>query len=163
MSRKELSSVLDYILNKADAKEFEVIAKACQRRGRDMKAFESLGGEGPGAMARRMAGELKKGVGATMESVRGTVRGFVKDIIRKNAPEITEEQLAALLEEYAPRPGAAAETRRRRASPLRCPRRPPRHGDVLRRLFARRHAAEPAAGALGVEPALAGRILGGLP
>lgn len=102
MSRRELEIVLDYILNKADATEFEVIAKACQRRGRDLKAFESLGGEGPNAMARRLAGELETGVGATMENVRGTVRAFVADIVRKNAPEVTEEQLAALLDEYAP-------------------------------------------------------------
>jgi len=106
MSRKELEFILDYILNKADASEFEVISKACQRRGRDIKAFESLGGEGPGAMARRMAGELERGVGATMDNVRGTVRGFVEDIVRKNAPEITDEQLAALLDEYAPPAGA---------------------------------------------------------
>jgi hypothetical protein len=115
MARKELEFVLDYILNKADAGEFEVISKACQRRGRDIKAFESLGGEGPGAMARRMAGELEKGVGATMESVRGTVRGFVADIVRKNAPEISEEQLAALLDEYAPPAGSS---RGEAASPL---------------------------------------------
>jgi hypothetical protein len=54
-----------------------------------------------------MAGELQDSVGATMEGVRGTVRGFVADIIRKNAPEVSEEQLAALLDEYAPPPGAA--------------------------------------------------------
>ena len=107
MSRKELEFILDYILNKAEAAEFEVIAKACERRGRDIKAFESLGGEGPAAMARRMAGELQQNVGATMESVRGTVRGFVEDIVRKNAPEISEEQLSALLEEYAPTHGAS--------------------------------------------------------
>jgi hypothetical protein len=107
MARSELQAVLDYILNKADAKEFEVIAKACERRARDIKAFESLGGEGPGAMAKRMASELQQGVGATMASVRGTVRGFVADIIRKNAPEITEEQLEALLDEYAPPEGAS--------------------------------------------------------
>jgi hypothetical protein len=106
MARRELEFVLDYILNKADQAEFDVISKACQRRGRDLKAFESLGGEGPGAMARRMASELEQGVGATMESVRGTVRGFVADIVRKNAPEVSEEQLATLLDEYAPAPGA---------------------------------------------------------
>ncbi len=109
MGRRELQFVLDYILNKADASEFEVIAKACERRARDLKAFESLGGEGPGAMAHRLAGELERGVGATMESVRGTVRGFVADIVRKNAPEITEDQLQALLDEYAPPPGAKRE------------------------------------------------------
>jgi hypothetical protein len=111
MARRELELVLDYILNKADPKEFEVIAKACERRARDLKAFESLGGEGPGAMARRMAGELERGVGATMENVRGTVRGFVEDIVRKNAPEITEAQLRDLLDEYAPPPGAKRKSR----------------------------------------------------
>ena len=115
MSRKELEFILDYILNKADAAEFEVISKACQRRGRDFKAFESLGGEGPGAMARRMAGQLQDSVGATMESVRGTVRGFVEDIVRKNAPEVSEDQLAALLDEYAPPRGSK---HREAASPL---------------------------------------------
>jgi hypothetical protein len=107
VARKELEAVLDYILNKADAKEFEVIAKACQKRGRDMKVFESLGGEGPEAMARRMAGELQRNVGATMENVRGTVRDLVAGIIRKNAPEISEADLAALLDEYAPPEGSA--------------------------------------------------------
>ena len=115
MSRKELEFVLDYILNKADASEFEVISKACRRRGRDLKAFESLGGEGPGAMAKRMAGQLQDSVGATMESVRGTVRGLVEDIVRKNAPEVSEDQLAALLDEYAPPLGSR---HREAASPL---------------------------------------------
>ena len=120
MSRKELEIVLDYILNKADASEFEVIAEACQRRGRDLKAFASLGGEGPNAMARRLALELETGVGATMENVRGTVRAFVAEIVRKNAPEVTEEQLAALLDEYAPPSGERlADDRRKKAvSPL---------------------------------------------
>jgi hypothetical protein len=107
VGRKELEAILDYILNKADESEFEVIAKACERRSRDIKAFESLGGEGPGAMAKRMAGELERGVGATMESVRSTVRGLVADIVRREAPEISEAQLAGLLDEYAPPPGAA--------------------------------------------------------
>jgi hypothetical protein len=106
VARKELEAVLDYILNKADEREFEVIAKACDRRARDIKAFESIGGEGPGAMSKRMANELQRNVGATMESVRGTVRGFVADLIRKNAPEISESDLRALLDEYVPPEGA---------------------------------------------------------
>jgi len=107
MPRNELEAVLDYILNKAEPREFEVIVKAVQRRARDQKAFERIGGEGPEAMARRMAGELQRDVGATMESVRGTVRNFITEIIRKNAPEISEADLQALLDECAPPEGAA--------------------------------------------------------
>ena len=106
--REQLQAILDYILNKADDSEFEVIKKACERRVRDKTAFASLGGEGPGAMARRMAGELEKNVGATMDSVRATMKGFVADIIRKNAPEVSEEQLAALLDQYVADPGSRA-------------------------------------------------------
>jgi len=117
MPRKELEFILDYILNKADASEFEVISKACQRRGKDFKVFESLGGEGPASMARRLAGELQNGVGATMEGMRSTVRGFVADIIRKNAPEIGEEELEKLLDEYAPPPGSGKKASESRLPP----------------------------------------------
>jgi len=125
MPRAQLEAILDFILNKADDSEFEVIRKACERRVRDKTAFASLGGEGPGAMARRMAGELQTNVGATMDSVRATMKGFVADIIRKNAPEVSEEQLATLLDEYVPEPGSpsaaakmAAEKAEREASAL---------------------------------------------
>jgi hypothetical protein len=105
MSRAELEAVLDYILNKAGETELEVVAKACERRIRDRTAFASLGGEGPAAMARRLAEELQRGVGATMEDVRSSVRDFVADIVRKNAPEIGEAELLSLLADYVPGPG----------------------------------------------------------
>jgi len=106
MARKDLELVLDYILNKADDGEFEVIKKACTRRLKDKSVYASIGGEGPSAMAKRMSKELEDGVGASMENIRGTVRGFIADMVRKEAPEITEEELASLLDEYAPPPGA---------------------------------------------------------
>jgi hypothetical protein len=106
MARKDLEPILDYILNKADEAELEVIKKACMRRSKDKQLFASIGGEAPAGMAKRMARELQDGVGASMESIRGTVRGFIAEMVRKEAPEITEEQLAQLLDEYAPPPGA---------------------------------------------------------
>jgi hypothetical protein len=109
MSRPELKAALDFILNEASDSELDVVVKACERRIRDRTVFASLGGQGPAAMARDMAEGLAEDVGATMERVRGTVRGFVADIVRKQAPEIGEDQLAALLDEYAPEPGSARE------------------------------------------------------
>ncbi|HTX73027.1 MAG TPA: hypothetical protein VMC79_09405 [Rectinemataceae bacterium] len=121
MARDQLEMILDFILNKADDGEFEVIRKACERRVRDRTAFASLGGEGPGAMARRMANELQQSVGATMESVRATMKDFVTDIIRKNAPEISEEQLAAVLADYIPEQDAPAADRRKAERPQSLP------------------------------------------
>jgi hypothetical protein len=107
MSRKELETVLDFILNRASGPEFDVIAKACERRVRDKTAFARLGGTGPAAMARGMSEELQRSMGSSLENVRATVKDFVADIIRKNAPEIPEDQLETLLREYVPEAGEA--------------------------------------------------------
>jgi hypothetical protein len=117
VSRQELQTVLDFILNKASKDEFDVIAKACQRRAKDLTLFAGLGGEGPNAMAKRMAGELQSDVGATMENVRRATRGFIEEMVRKEAPEITEAELAGLLDEYAPPPEAKRKAAKASALP----------------------------------------------
>ncbi len=106
MSREKLRSVLDYILNEASEAEFEAIAKACERRRRDITLFAGLGGVNPGQAARNTAEAVEASMGASKEGIRDMVRGFVTDIIRKNAPEVTEDQLAELLDSYVPEPGA---------------------------------------------------------
>ena len=113
MGRKELESVLDYILNSADEAEFEVIRKACERRATDRSPMARIGGLGPNGAARKMAEEIQGQMGVSLEGVRQTVRGFVEDIIRKNAPEISEEELSDLLTAYIPDPAAA----KKQASP----------------------------------------------
>lgn len=106
MSRKELESVLDYILNRADEAEFEVIQKACQRRAGDRGAVARLGGLGPKGSAQKMAQELQAQMGYSLEGMRSMVKGYVADIIRKNAPEISEEELQEVLDSYVPDPEA---------------------------------------------------------
>lgn len=107
MGRKELEAILDYILNQADDAEFEVIAKACERRANDKSWFGSVGGQGPGATAKKMAGDIQAQLGFSLDGIRQTVRDYVADIIRKNAPEISEEELDAVLTAYVPSPGEA--------------------------------------------------------
>ncbi len=110
MSRDDLASVLDYILNKADDAEFEVIQKACERRRADRSRYAGLGGFNPGALAGRMADSVNEGLQASMGSIRGTVLQLVEGIIRENAPEASEEQVQALLAHYVPSssPGESA-------------------------------------------------------
>lgn len=107
MPRKELEAILDYILNKADEAEFEVIVKACERRRNDRSAFAKIGGLGPNAAAHKMADSIQEQMGCSLDSIRTTVKDYVADIIRQNAPEITEEQLEELLDAYVPDPGKA--------------------------------------------------------
>ncbi len=105
MSRKELESALDYILNRADEGEFEVILKACERRKRDRCLLGKIGGLGPAESARRVAAEIQGQMGYSLDGIRTMVKDFVADLIRQNAPDIPEEDLAALLASYIPEPG----------------------------------------------------------
>ncbi|PKL24317.1 MAG: hypothetical protein CVV47_11270 [Spirochaetae bacterium HGW-Spirochaetae-3] len=109
MARSDLEAILDYILNKADQGEFEVIAKACERRRRDMGKYAGLGGLNPGALAEKMAASVQQGVGASMDGLRDTVRDYVARIVRQNEPGATDDQIEALLDECLPdRSGASA-------------------------------------------------------
>lgn len=107
--RDELAAALDYILNRAGDAEFEVLAKAFERRRSDMTRFARLGGHSPDRAARDMAGAIQEQVGASANSIRGMVRGFVAELIRKDAPEIPEADLEALLSEWVPDPAARRE------------------------------------------------------
>lgn len=98
MGRDELKQALDFILNSADDGEFEVIVKAVQRRQKDNSLFSRFGGMRPEKMAKKMADELQEGMG--MDGIRQTVRGFVADLIRREAPEISEEELQSLVGMY---------------------------------------------------------------
>ncbi len=104
MAKGELEATLDFILNRANEAEFEVLAKACERRRRDMGKYAGLGGMNPGVLAERMAASLNGGVEETMGGLRDTVRSLVERIIRQNAPEATAEQVDALLRHYVPDP-----------------------------------------------------------
>ncbi|MBU0934550.1 MAG: hypothetical protein KKI09_11090 [Spirochaetes bacterium] len=96
----ELPAVLDFILNHASEAELEVVTKALQRRRQDMGRFAAMGGLNPGAMASRMASSINEGIQGSMESLRRTVRSYVEELIRRNAPEATEAQVEALLDHY---------------------------------------------------------------
>lgn len=100
MSRKSLETILHYILNEADEAELEVIEKALERRKQDATRFAALGGFNPGAMAQRMSNSINMSLDESLASIRKTVRNYVEEIIRKNAPEITEEELSVLLDHY---------------------------------------------------------------
>lgn len=100
MSRKSLEAILHYILNEADDAELEVISKALERRKQDATRYAALGGFNPGAMAERMSASINQSLNESLESIRETVRDYVAEIIRKNAPDITDEELSVLLDHY---------------------------------------------------------------
>lgn len=107
MRKAELPEVLDYILNRASEAEFDVIRKACERRQDDLGRFARVGGMGPNGLAARMADTMNDSLAKTMDGMRRSVRAYVAEIIRREAPEISDEELAALVDMSIPSGGAA--------------------------------------------------------
>lgn len=102
MTKSELQALVDIILNKASQMEFEVIAKACERRRQDIGRFSSLGGFNPNAMATQMASSVQEGVASSMEGLRSTVREYVARIVRQKEPGASDEEIEALLDQVLP-------------------------------------------------------------
>lgn len=102
MRKAELPEVLDYILNRASEAEFEVIRKACERRQDDLGRFARVGGMNPNGLAARMADTMNDSLAKTMDGMRRSVRSYVAQIIRREAPEISDEELAALVDMSIP-------------------------------------------------------------
>lgn len=94
----ELIKIVDYILNRAGDREMEVIISAIKKKDNDRRhrLFD------PAQNARKMAESVSQQVGTTHENVKHMMRGFISEIIKKNAPEIPEADLEALLNTYMP-------------------------------------------------------------
>ena len=99
----KLYAVIDYILNRADDREIEVILKAVKKRYAQ-GGGGGRGGLNPQRMATQMARQISQQVGMSQEQIRHTVRNMSADIIRKNAPELTEQQVNELLKAWVPNP-----------------------------------------------------------
>ena len=102
MARNELEAMVDFILNKADPGEFEVIAKACERRRRDMGRYAGLGGFNPGALAGKMAASVQEGLDSSVAGLRNTVRDYVARMVRQKEPGASDEEIEVLLDQVLP-------------------------------------------------------------
>ncbi|MFA6507809.1 MAG: hypothetical protein WCT14_17030, partial [Treponemataceae bacterium] len=102
MADTELVRVLDYILNRCGAAEIEAVAASVVRRKRDLAMFGDAGLMDPNRWAKKAAQDLAGSTGASLHSVRDTVRNLASEMLRKEAPELTEEQVDELLGAWVP-------------------------------------------------------------
>ncbi len=106
----QLMDVLDYILNSAGLREIDALSAAVERRRKDLASLSGMNTLDPQRFARGMAEAVQESIDGSMEGMRRSFRQFAADLIRKEAPELSEEQMAELVEAWIPdrptRPGA---------------------------------------------------------
>jgi hypothetical protein len=96
---KELYRAVDYILNRASPKDLDVLKAALERRQRDSRSRLSAGN------IRGMAHDLAGAVSEQLESIgdiKEMTKKYIRDMVRRTLPEIPEEQLELMLEEWVP-------------------------------------------------------------
>ena len=103
IDRKELYNIADFILNKADEKDLDVIEEALKRRRSQKNRFR---GVDINHLAHSTGDAVSRQLSASREQIRGTVTDFVKSIIKQHAPEIGDDELKVLLDEWVPDPEA---------------------------------------------------------
>ena len=106
----KLYMIVDYILNQAQDRDVEVILKAVKKRYDDINGPGAMGLK-PGQMARQTAEMVSSQVGISRDIVRDTVRNMARDIIVKNAPELSEDQVDELMDAWVPDPETSSAIR----------------------------------------------------
>ncbi|TCW60414.1 hypothetical protein [Treponema sp. J25] len=110
MADPELVKVLDYILNRCDARSIEVVAAAVVRRKRDLAMFGEQKIPDPQSWAKAVASQIN--LQGSLDSIRATVRNMVVEMLRREAPELTDAQIEELLEAWGvPSPGTGGTER----------------------------------------------------
>ena len=96
---KNLIKVIDYILNRATEKELIAVRAALDRREKGKLST----GKSLSDMVTSSTAQIKEQMKVPMEQIRTTVRDMVIRLIKQNAPDITDTQLKALLDEWVPK------------------------------------------------------------
>ncbi|MEL3912310.1 hypothetical protein [Treponema pedis] len=105
---KELFFVIDYILNRAGGRETELISAALERKKNELShgfGTAGLSAINPENMAKQMSESINRSIQTSLEGVRHTFRDFAADMLQKEAPELTLEQMSALIDSWIPETG----------------------------------------------------------
>ncbi len=119
MHDQKLRQIVRLILTEASRQDLEVIQESIDRRRESMDPPGALppGGAGeprgssPAKMAQEVATGIRRQVRQSMRQVHGMVREAVAGILRRDAPELSAEQVQALLEAWVPEKGGQSPPR----------------------------------------------------
>lgn len=99
---RELMLVLDYILNRCTLREIDAVETAVERRRMDLTSQTGIVSLDPSRAAQKMSGVVQDSIEKGMEGIRRTFREYAVDLIRKEAPELSEDQMAELIDGWIP-------------------------------------------------------------
>ena len=109
-----LYKIVEFILNIAEADELEVIQAALHKRLSEPGRGRHMG-VNPGRIASESASRISEQVEMSKNTISEMAANFAANIIRQNAPELSEAQVQELLGEFMPE-SAGGKPRRAKTS-----------------------------------------------
>ena len=112
----DLLFTIDYILHRADPRELEALAAALERRQGQLNGV--VNGSipfTPEQAAKKMSESIYASIDASMDGVRHTFRDYAADLLQKEAPELSKEQIIGLVDSWIPQ-SSGTRGKKRRAS-----------------------------------------------
>jgi len=94
--------VLDYVLNRCTIREIDALEAAVERRRKDLSSSTGIISLDPQRAAKQMGGMVQNSINESMDSIRGTFREFAATMIRKEAPDLSQEQMEELIDAWIP-------------------------------------------------------------
>ena len=107
---------LDYILNRATVREIDAFAAAIKRRQGQIDGV--INGSipfTPEEAAKKMSESIYASIDASIDGVRHTFRDYAADILQKEAPELSKDQIISLVDSWIPQ-SSSQRGKNRRAS-----------------------------------------------
>ncbi len=98
----QLYSIVEYILNIAEPAELEVVQAALQKRIADDRKGGPVLGLNPAKLASESTGRINRQLEDSKKMVTGMAVDFAANIIRQNAPELSEAQVQELVAGFMP-------------------------------------------------------------
>ena len=99
----DLLFTIDYILHRADPRELEALAAALERRQGQLNGV--VNGSipfTPEQAAKKMSESIYASIDASMDGVRHTFRDYAADLLQKEAPDLSKEQIIGLVDSWIP-------------------------------------------------------------
>lgn len=112
----DLLFTIDYILHRADPRELEALAAALERRQGQLNGV--VNGSipfTPEQAAKKMSESIYASIDASMEGVRHTFRDYAAELLQKEAPDLSKEQIIGLVDSWIPQ-SSGKRGKKRRAS-----------------------------------------------
>lgn len=112
----DLLFTIDYILHRAEPRELEALAAALERRKGQLDGV--VNGSipfTPEQAAKKMSESIYASIDASMDGVRHTFRDYAADLLQKEAPELSKEQIIGLVDSWIPQ-SSGKRGKKRRAS-----------------------------------------------